>query len=51
MMISTENLTHKVRSSQKQYVYKMLKLIPNEGKALKAKNAPERPGLKNGGSF
>lgn len=51
MLISTGDLTLKGRSSQKKYVYKILKLIPGEGKVLKAKNAPERPGSKNGGNF
>ena len=51
MLISTGDLTLKVRSSQKQYVCKILKLIPDKGKALKVKNAPERPGSDNGGGF
>ena len=51
MLISIGDLTLKVRSSEKQYVCKILKLIPDEGKAIKAKNAPERPGSKNRGNF
>ena len=51
MVISIDDLTLKVRSSQKQYVCKILKLIPGEGKALEVKNTPERPESKNGGNF
>ena len=35
MLISTGGLTLKVRSSGKQYDYKILKIIPSEGKGAK----------------
>ena len=46
MLISTGDLTLKLRSSRKQYVYKILKLILGEGKAAKGEKRTRKARIK-----
>ena len=46
MLISTGDLTLKVRISRKQYVYKILKLIPGEGKGAKGEKHTRKARIK-----
>ena len=51
MLISLGGLTLKVRSSRKQYVYKILKLIPSEGKGAKGEKRIRKARIKEQRQF